>query len=63
MSGLEEGAVGSSWRVNAMKTESQGRKSEPNHRCHKRSPRKRRNDGMPAGHSGEVALRREKCSI
>jgi hypothetical protein len=33
-----------------------GKEGETNHRCHKHSPRKRRNGGMPVGYSGRINL-------
>jgi hypothetical protein len=40
-----------------------GKEGETDHRHHKHSPLKRRNDGTPVGYSGRVALRREKCNM
>jgi hypothetical protein len=40
-----------------------GNKGETDHRRHKHCPRKRRNGGTPVGHSGRMALRREKCGV
>jgi hypothetical protein len=36
-----------------------GKLDEANHRCHKHSPRKRRNGCTPVGYSGWIALRKE----
>jgi hypothetical protein len=40
-----------------------GKEGEADHKRHKHSPRKRRNGGMPVGHSERIALRREQCRI
>jgi hypothetical protein len=39
------------------------KEGENDHKCHKHSPRKRRNGGMPVGYSGLITIRREQCGI
>jgi hypothetical protein len=40
-----------------------GKEGETDHRRHKHSPQKRRNDGMPVCYSGQIALTRQQYSM
>jgi hypothetical protein len=40
-----------------------GKEGDTNHRLHKHSPQKRRNDGSPVGHLGRIILKRDKCGM
>jgi hypothetical protein len=56
-SSLKEGAVGAVRKANPW----EGR-WDSSQTC-KQSPRKRRNGGMPVGHSGQIALSSEQCDM
>jgi hypothetical protein len=57
------GSCGGGWRVNTAEKPSHGKQGETDHRRRKHSPRRRRNGGTRVGHSGRIALRRDKSDM
>jgi hypothetical protein len=62
ISSLKEGAAGAVGEYH-FENQAVGEKAETDHRRHKHSPCKRRNDSAPVDHSGQIALKREQCGV